>query len=203
MSEERLTEFIWPDMDGGAAHDVFHTTLRRLRRVLGEKTALENRAGKVSLSPRHLWIDTWAFEQVCDEADRLGKAGISSELIHCLHKAFKLYRGPFLTFEEEFWVLSPRERLRNRFIRVVLRLGSCLEREDTWAEAAECYEKGLGIDDTVEEFYQRLIAVHRNKGAAPRPPSFMSVAERHFTQTSAERPPQNRLTGRKAPLGTA
>jgi DNA-binding SARP family transcriptional activator len=164
VSEERLTEFIWPDLDGGAAHDVLETTLRRLRRLLGEKAAVEMRAGKVSLSSRHLWIDTWAFEQVCDEADRLWKAGISSGLIDCLHKAFWLYRGPFLTFEEEFWVLSLRERLRNRFIRVVLRLGSCLEQQDTWAEAAECYEKGLGIDDTVEEFYQRLITVHQKQG---------------------------------------
>ena len=164
VSEEALTGLIWPDADGGAAHDTFRTTLGRLRRLLGEKAAIEIRAGKVSLSPRHLWTDTWAFEQACDEADRLLKAGISSDLIDCLHKALKLYRGPFLTFEEEFWVLSPRERLRYRFIRVVLRLGSCLEQQDKWAEAAECYEKGLGIDDTVEEFYQRLIATHRKQG---------------------------------------
>ena len=164
VSEERLTEFIWPDLDGGTDHEVFRTTLRRLRRLLGEKDAIENRAGKVSLSPSHLWIDTWAFEQACDEAERLGKAGISSELIDCLRGAFKLYRGPFLAFEDEFWVLSLRERLRNKFIRVVLRLGSCLEREDKWTEAAECYEKGLAIDDTAEELYQRLMAVHRKQG---------------------------------------
>ncbi len=164
VSEERLTEFIWPDLDGGTDHDVFHTTLRRLRRLLGEKDTIENRAGKVSLSPSHLWIDTWAFEHVCDEAERLGKTGISSKLIECLRGAFKLYRGAFLASEDEFWVLSLRERLRNKFIRVVLRLGSCLERENKWTEAAECYEKGLAIDDTAEEIYQRLMAVHRQQG---------------------------------------
>jgi len=164
VTEEVLTELLWPDAEGDAAHAAFTTTLSRLRRLLGTRDAIEIQAGKASVNPRHLWIDTWAFEHVCDEADHLWKAGISSVLIACLQKAVELYRGHFLAFEEDFWTLSPRENLRNHFIRVVLRLGSCLEKHDAWAQAAECYEKGLAIDDVVEEFYQRLMIGHQREG---------------------------------------
>ena len=164
VTEERLTGFLWPDAEGDAAHAVFTTTLSRLRQLLGAREAIEIQGGRVSVNSRHVWIDRWAFERSCDEADRLWKTGISSALIDCLQKALELYRGPFLPFEEEFWTISPREKLRNQFIRVALRLGSCREQQGDWKRAAECYQKGLEIDDVVEEFYQRLMIVHQKQG---------------------------------------
>ncbi|HME45623.1 MAG TPA: BTAD domain-containing putative transcriptional regulator, partial [Syntrophorhabdales bacterium] len=164
VTEERLTGLLWPDAEGDAAHAVFTTTLSRLRQLLGTREAIEIQGGRASVNSRHVWIDRWAFERLCDEADRLWKTGISSALIDCLQKALELYRGPFLPFEEEFWTISPREKLRNQFIRVVLHLGSCLEQRGEWKRAADCYQKGLEIDDLVEEFYQQLMIVEQKQG---------------------------------------
>ena len=164
VTEERLTGLLWPDAEGDAAHAVFTTTVSRLRQLLGAREAIDIQGGRASVNSRHVWIDRWAFERLCDEADRLWKTGISSALVDCLQNALELYRGPFLPFEEEFWTISPRENLRNQFIRVVLRLGSCLEQQNEWKRAAECYQKGLEIDDVVEEFYQRLMVVHQKQG---------------------------------------
>ena len=43
VSEEELTDLLWPDADGDSAHRVFDTTLYRLRHLLGVEKAIELR----------------------------------------------------------------------------------------------------------------------------------------------------------------
>ena len=84
---------------------------------------------------------------------------------HRLERAVNLYKGSFLDADsEESWLLVPRERLRNQYLRAVESLGSCWENIDSWEQAIKCYERGISADDLAEPFYQRLMACHTKLG---------------------------------------
>jgi len=79
--------------------------------------------------------------------------------------ALTIYRGPFLPEEsEEQWALSARERLRAKFVGLIGGLAERMEANGEYAEAGECYRRGIETDDLVEEFYQGLIRCHISMG---------------------------------------
>ncbi|HBX43885.1 MAG TPA: hypothetical protein DEH27_08945 [Deltaproteobacteria bacterium] len=171
VPEEQLTDILWPDAEGDLAHQSFATTLRRLRSMLGEEKAVSLREGRVTLDPRHCWVDAFAFESLIARIDAasLGGEGCpeKARAMSVASKAIALYRGPFLPGEvSRPWLVGMRERLRSKFLRAVEFLGGCLEREGQWAEAISCYRKGLEVDELAEVFYQRLMVCHLRAGQA-------------------------------------
>jgi LuxR family maltose regulon positive regulatory protein len=164
VPEAKLTEFLWPEADGDLAHKSFEVTLSRLRKLLGKEDALVLKEGHLSLSNRHCWVDVWAFERSLGQADRARKENNKMDSIPIFEKALSLYRGAFLPFEEMPWAVSTRERLRIRFLRLVVYLGRSCEETGQWEEAASCYGRGLEADELAEEFYRRLMVCHIRRG---------------------------------------
>ena len=169
VPEEQLTDILWPDAEGDLAHQSFATTLRRVRSLLGEEKAVSLRDGRVTLEPRHCWVDAFAFESLLARIDAasLGGEGCpeKARAMSVASKAIALYRGPFLPGDASRpWVAGTRERLRSKFLRAVEFLGGCLEKEEQWAEAIACYRKGLEVDELAEAFYQRLMVCHLRAG---------------------------------------
>jgi ATP/maltotriose-dependent transcriptional regulator MalT/DNA-binding SARP family transcriptional activator len=171
---ERVSDILWPDADGDAAHNAFTTTLSRLRDLVGADRAIRVQDGRVTLDPRYCWVDAWAFESLLEKARaswralRPGPGGDvakTQDLDALARKALGLYRGHFLPADEaHVWTASCRERLRVKFVRLVERWGERLEREGQWLEAADVYERGLDADDLTEEFYQRLMVCYGRLG---------------------------------------
>ncbi|KAF0215246.1 MAG: transcriptional [Geobacteraceae bacterium] len=169
VSEERLSDLLWPNADGTTACTAFNTTLHRLRRLLGNDRVVQMSDGKITLNPRYCWVDAWAFQRVCREVEALRKEGATgknpSDLIRLAEKALALYLAHFLAGDAEcHWAISLRERLRSRFIHLVGRVGHYWEGTGKWLKAAECYQKGLETDDLTEEFYQRLMVCYQHMG---------------------------------------
>jgi two-component SAPR family response regulator len=164
VREENLTDSLWPEADGDTAHRSFKITLHRLRQLIGSDKAIWLKEGCLTLDPRYCHVDVWAFERNLGEAEIAWKRKENDKTIQLTEKALSLYRGNFLPDSEEPWTISLRERLRNKFIRSIIRLGRCLEETKKWKEAIECYKKGLEVDDLTEEFYQRLMACHQKLG---------------------------------------
>jgi ATP/maltotriose-dependent transcriptional regulator MalT/DNA-binding SARP family transcriptional activator len=169
VGEERLTEALWPRIDGDSAHRSFTITLHRLRKLLGEDRALVLAEGKLTLDGRYVWVDTWAFEQATariDEWLRGRKEHVEPErLAAAADRLLALYAGPFLANETDAsWGLALRERLRNRFVRVVGELGRF------WREAGEAeralafYERALEADDLSESVYRHLMLCYSELG---------------------------------------
>ncbi len=52
VPEEKITDLLWPDSDGDAAHSAFSTTLQRLRSLAGSEKALLLQERRLSLDPR-------------------------------------------------------------------------------------------------------------------------------------------------------
>ena len=172
IREEQLTDLLWPEADGDAAHTVFTTTLLRLRRLLCNDKAILVHEGKVSLNLEHVWIDTFAFESLIARAEeaiisRKGHlpADDALEVIRLTDRATKLYKGHFLSDEaEQPWAASLRERLKSKFIRFLITAGDYFEQKGSWKQAIEYYLKGLDTDDVIEEFYQRLMICYQKLG---------------------------------------
>jgi DNA-binding SARP family transcriptional activator len=161
VAEAQLSDILWPDAAGDAAHRAFLTTLQRLRRLLGYKEALVSADGRLTLDPRYAWVDVSAFEHLLDRAEtaeheRQGEAACNLRI-----KALDLYRGHF-SGQDTAPAVSLRERLRDKYLRHGEALGRHWEQIGNWARALECYLKALEVDDLAEVFYQRLMVVYQH-----------------------------------------
>ncbi len=184
VSQERLSEALWPDSEGDAAHRSFDTTLHRLRKLIGNDKAILLQNGQLSLNSEICWVDAWAFERlqgkvefVLDNAninkttksDAVCSTELTAELtteiseigLLC-EQTLSLYQDHFLSNStEEAWCLTYRERLRSKFIRLLRKLGNHWENQGQWYKAADCYQRGLELDNLIEGFYQGLMSCYR------------------------------------------
>jgi DNA-binding SARP family transcriptional activator len=165
IEEEQITSLVWPDADGDMAHQSFETTLHRLRKLLGCPEVLVFKEGRLSLDNRLCWVDAWAFEHLLGQAEHLHAQAEKIRAKEVMHKAVNLYRGAFLSGERvEPWMISPSERLRNKYFKATAWLGRMLEAEDRFLEAVKHYEQMLELDDCREETFQRLMTCHARLG---------------------------------------
>lgn len=165
VSQERLSDLLWPDSEGDASHSAFSTTLQRLRALVGNEQALQLQEGKLSLNPRLCWTDAWAFERVVEEAEDAWKDQAFASAMQASEKAMALYKGHFLPADRELaWTVSYGERLRSRFLRIVSHLGTHYEQTDQCDRTVDCYLRSLDIDDLAEEHYQKLMLCYKKLG---------------------------------------
>jgi len=166
VSEERISEALWPDADGDMAHKSFATTLHRLRQLLGEKKALSLQAGRLSIDQCYCWVDALIF------ADRFEAAkeeieGADSEVAACrsVEELLDLYGGEFLEGESDNdWALPCREKLHRKCLSLITLLGGRFEEAGRADKAVACYERGLEFDPLAENLYQRLMICHQQAG---------------------------------------
>jgi DNA-binding SARP family transcriptional activator len=174
VTEEQLSEALWPDAEGGAAHQDFATTLHRLRKALDAENAIVLRNRQVSLDPQYCWVDTWAFEHWASQVEVA--AELTDTEIALADKTIALYRGPFLAQDgDEAWTLAPRERLRSKFLRLVDKLAQHFAQSGHWEQAKTHYQKGLEVDPLAEEFYRQLMSCYV---ALNRPAEALALYER-------------------------
>ena len=165
VSVEQIIDALWYEADGDMAHSAFSTTLNRLRNLISIKDAIRLQAGKIALDQNYCWVDVWAFDRTLNEAEALWAKSQKEEVIALYEKAISTYKGHFLAEEtEESWMIPLRERLKNRFLNAILKLGKCREEEGAFEKAIECYKNGLAADSLEEQFYQRLMLCYENLG---------------------------------------
>jgi DNA-binding SARP family transcriptional activator len=145
-----------------APHSI-DSALSALRASLGDACLQRLPDGRISLDAEHCWVDVWDFERTLDASRRILNEDVNGKnaarLERLCGRLMELYQGHFLTGEEATsWSVSLRERLRMRFLRHLLDTGHYWEARGLWDKAVPCYQRGLEVDDLVEEFYQRLMA---------------------------------------------
>ena len=63
LSLSTLGATLWPELDGAAAHNACHVAIHRLRKVLGDESAIRITQGLVALNGRDAWIDVEVFRR--------------------------------------------------------------------------------------------------------------------------------------------
>jgi len=166
VPEATLSEALWPAAEVESAHSSFATTLSRLRRLLGDAQLLQVNDGRLSLDPNRCWVDAWSFERAVGEVTVVRDSLDTVLAERALHQ----YNGAFLPDEDadEYVILSARERLREKYLRLVEHLGTHYVAQGRCEEAALCFEKGLEVDDLVEGFYWNLMSCYDRLGQRTR-----------------------------------
>jgi DNA-binding SARP family transcriptional activator len=174
---DRLMDALWPDAEGDSARAVIDTTILRLRRLLGDATALIVDAGRLSLDPQRCWVDTWMVERLLGELERTTDLGApAGEAL--LDRLAQLYHGPLLASRSQGWVIAPRERVRRRVIEQFERMGRTLEARGDIERALGWYLRGLTLDELAEELYQGAARCHRTAGRERSALALVRRAER-------------------------
>ncbi len=162
----RLADLLWPDTDGDAAAGALKFTLHTLRQILGIKNALHLQQGRLTLDERYVWVDAQAFEVLTDQV--LGQWHQHQQDDHAsemAEEAMDLYRGDFLALDDSsFWLLTRRERLKSKLIRLVDGLGRYYEFRQQWEKAIRCYLRALDVHHLQEMFYRSIMRCHLCQG---------------------------------------
>ena len=146
----RLTDALWPEVDGDTGHENFKKSIARLRKLLGVDEVIHWQDGKISLNRDLCWVDVWAFDQYTKHNDG---------------RAIALYTGPFLGHDEiPAWAESQRDQLRTVFVRLVNRHCDQSKNAAKVEEAIQSLERAIEIDPLVEPLYQRLIPLLMAQG---------------------------------------
>jgi len=155
LSEEFLCDALWNDEEADAARKSLSVMIARLRKLLGIAELLSNRGGKLRLD-RHLCdVDAWRFEALLEGVPSAPSAT----------RALQIYAGVLLPGDEgEAWSVTPRERLRGKFIHALAALGRQLESTGDAAEAARLFQRGIDADPVVNAFHVGLMRCYRRLG---------------------------------------
>ncbi|HEX7954564.1 MAG TPA: bacterial transcriptional activator domain-containing protein, partial [Burkholderiales bacterium] len=159
VPEQKLADALWPDEDGDTAHQSLTTALHRLRKLLGDKSLIRQRDGRLSLDTGRVWVDTLAFEAL-SAADAAGDHARSMRVI-------ALYRGEFLAYDDAPWAFATREKLRARYLGLVSAAARRFEQEGRHEEALDLYRRGIEADELAETFHQGLMRCHHQVGRTP------------------------------------
>jgi DNA-binding SARP family transcriptional activator len=175
VSEEKITDALWPDADGDVSRQSFDTTLHRLRKMISNDMAIVLREGQVSLDERYCWVDTWAFERVLSKVEDVWKQKSRRSVrkghedddrsVSLTEEAISFYKGHFLPGDtKQPWTISLRERLRAKFMQSINKLGCHWMEAGRYDKAVAIFVFGLEIDDLSEEFYQHLMICYHQLG---------------------------------------
>ena len=178
VAEERFLDALWPDADGDLAHRSFEMAVHRLRKLISHDGIIQLQERRLTLDTNVCQVDAWAFERAVESVERgvrseegayTGKSALhnpKSEMsLDQLEKAVSVYKGPFLPADTAHpWVLSYRERLRSKFFRAIMTLGTHWEKVAQWEKAADVFQRGLDVDGHAEEFYQHLMLCYQHLG---------------------------------------
>jgi LuxR family maltose regulon positive regulatory protein len=156
VKEEKISELLWPDAEGDAAHSAFTTTLSRLRKLLGDDS-ISVKSGRLSLNKLRCWVDVWVLEE---QLEQLQMADVDPVDLRTLaDKIVALYRGPFMSDEDEIWVERLRQRLESLYFHFILQFGRSLAMEHAdKGKAARPVELGAAFDPCADDFYRSLMA---------------------------------------------
>jgi LuxR family maltose regulon positive regulatory protein len=165
VAADRLTAVLWPELEGDLARGAFRTALHRLRKLLDNADAVQFDGASVRLDPAHVWVDALAFERLVDSTEAALRRNDGARARFDGAEALALYAGHFLADQQEAgWILTPQERLRSRFVRLVTMLGEHYERGGAARDAQALYRKAIEFDPLDEEIARRLITLLRDAG---------------------------------------
>jgi DNA-binding SARP family transcriptional activator len=156
VDSQAVMAALWPDADGAAAKTSFDAALFRLRKLLDVDQAITLAGGKLSLSTTIVWTDLRDLEAAIVAAQRVTEdsdVGLSA----AARRLIDAYQGALLGNDDAAWIAKPRDALRARFTRALMRLGECLEHRGDWSGASDLYRRGLEADNLCESFYRGLM----------------------------------------------
>jgi DNA-binding SARP family transcriptional activator len=165
VHKEVLIDLLWPSAEPTRGAHALQVAMSDLRATLtGRAARPRSRSYVVRMGELYSldvgeagWVDAEAFEASCAAGRRAEAAGDREAVAHLL-AAEALYGGDFLS-EERYaeWAVARRERLRDDYLDVLLRLERHHELAGDIEAAARFAKKVLAVDPYLEPCYRSLM----------------------------------------------
>jgi len=157
VSAAQVSDTLWPDAEGFAAHRALITNLQRLRRLIGSD-AVTLRGGMLSLDTERCRVDALRLPQ---HLDGIAAASEPQTLLKHAGIVLELYRGRFLPGEfDPPEIISTRARLHARVVHGLVVAGERLIGHGRSNDAIELLREALAIDDRAEALYRPLLRAY-------------------------------------------
>jgi DNA-binding SARP family transcriptional activator len=179
---DRIIEAFWDgETDPKDPNRVLRVSLARLRELIRAQVpglpadteiVCSERDGTRRLDSRYVASDVVRFTELCEAAEKRPPP----EALRLYEEAFHLYRGDLLTDSPYTWIhervfdgdgLTPRERLREAYKRVVCRLAALYFQSGRFDETVAIYEGLLRAEPTLEDVARELYRCYEQMGDLP------------------------------------
>jgi DNA-binding SARP family transcriptional activator len=165
LHREQIIDVLWPDVDPQAGLNSFGKALHAARRVL--EPDLPRRQDSVYLrltdcmlvlNTERVRVDVDVFEQLADDAMRLGD-------VAAYQAALQAYHGELLPEDRyETWCEDRRSSLAEKYLRLLVGLADVYERTGACNEAADRLREVLKHDPMREAVHRQLMRLYARMG---------------------------------------
>ena len=187
VTTAHLAEALWPDAEGDQAQSNLSASVHRLRKLLGREDAIVQREGKLSLNPKVVWVDAYAFERLASRSP--APAGQpTADVLRFAEQACAMYAGHLFAGESPSWMTSARERLRTRYQKLALALGASQEKAGQHEAAARIYERLIEREPTSELAHRQLMQALARGGRVAEARDVYQRCRRMLASTLAASP---------------
>ena len=94
----------------------------------------------------YCWVDVWPFERLLATLESASRSQNPDDIAQVTDKLMALYHGTFLQDDVEHpWVLSTRERLRGKLLRLLESVGTAHARNATTRPSAASRRRSLSM----------------------------------------------------------
>lgn len=154
VAAAQVSDALWPDADGYAAHRALITNLQRLRRVIGRASVVLQGAC-LSLDPAECRVDALRLPR---HLDGMVAASEPRSMLRHASAALDLYRGRFLPGDfDPPEIISTRTRLHSRIVSSIVAASERLIGHGSIDDAIELLRRALAIDDRSETLHRSLM----------------------------------------------
>lgn len=163
LRKEEIGAMFWPDHDPHKLHNIFRSTLYRLRRALFRDSVTYEHVDEIYRFnwERDHWFDVEVFENLLGQARGEGNGRTK---IRLLEEALSLYQDDYLKGIYDDWCALERERLRELNLTAIASLARL---HTTWGQlskAIELYQRLLIQDPYQETAHRELMRCFQRQG---------------------------------------
>jgi LuxR family maltose regulon positive regulatory protein len=185
-TREQLCELFWPDTTPQKSRQNFHTTLFRIRQVLGESVVLLDNQ-RYQIHPEvEVWCDAMEHEKLVRKARVLPARDARTE--DMLRRAVGLYFGDFLPEVDAEWVVTRREALRESYIDALAALGECARSRSDLIEALTVFRRAAELEPYREDIHQRIMMIYAARGDKQKIVTHLSTLKKQFRRDLGAEP---------------
>lgn len=167
---DQLMDRFWQSSTPESARNSLNVAIHRIRQWLHEigvdGQCLYFKDNMYSLQwQQDVIMDVAQFLFYLRRAEEAEKKGLTSEALYDYHKAFAFYQEDFLyELQDEEWTGAERDRLRERYIFVLAKLGAYFISDKQYDIAINIFNKTLEHDPCIEQAHFALMQCYQAKG---------------------------------------
>lgn len=156
-----VAEALWPGKSESRASSSFHTTLYRLRKVMGGEVV-------ESANRRYYLHDAFRIDYDVDRYRRLAGAARASGDVADYRRAVGVYRGPFLVGFDSTWIETRRSSLAGEQLTLLEQAAETALAANDLRAATEFYDRVTELEPYSETGWHGLAATWEARGEPGR-----------------------------------